>query len=266
MNRLSIDGSLVHAGLIAACVVAGIIYFGVALTAELLLAWTVLTAWPVLKRGLPRLPGSLTVWACAWLICLGAIAWHTEVPYTSWFYFWTLAGLPLSILVWQLQSDPDRVWAWLRQGCGWGRPCSPVGELRRWQAVRNAGAWPLVDPNAYAGAINLFWFALAARFLSVDTRGTATLDRGLDDGDFHAAVDGVLRRGLKGRDAVLGCSVFRSCFGSREAPRASGAGRCFCLPAESRALAWWCSCPPASLSAIRPRRSAARTNLSTRAC
>ena len=142
MNRLSIDGSLVHAGLIAACVVAGIIYFGVALTAELLLAWTVLTAWPVLQRGLPRLPGGLTAWACAWLICLGAIAWHTEVPYTSWFYFWTLAGLPLSILVWQLQSDPDRVWAWLRQGIWLGAAVFASWGIAQVASGEHRGAWP----------------------------------------------------------------------------------------------------------------------------
>ena len=170
MDRLSFDRSFTTASLITLSVMAGMYYFGVALTGELLLVWTALAAWPLLRQGMPTLPGSVPIWAFAWLGCLALVAWHTAIPYASWFVFWTLAGLPLGILVWQLQAEPDRVWGWLRLflwvGAAifalWG-----VGQIIAGTDARAHG--PLVDPNGYAGAINLFWFALAARFLTVES-------------------------------------------------------------------------------------------------
>ena len=170
MRSSSPDRSLIDAGLITLSVVAGFFYFGMAWTGGLLLAWAALAVWPLLKQGLPRLPGSVPIWAFAWLGCLILVAWHSTIPYAGWFNFWTLAGLPLGTLVWQLQSDPDRVWAWLRPGLWVGAAIFAlwgVGQVVTGTAVRAHG--PLADPNGYAGAINLFWFALAARFLTVDS-------------------------------------------------------------------------------------------------
>ena len=170
------DPNLIHAFVISLSIVAGVNYFGVSWTGTFLLAWAILACWPKLKQGIPWVSGSLPAWALTWLIWLVMLVWVSHTPYSSWFYFWTLSGLPIALLAWQLLDQPDMVWALLRKGLWLGAAVFSL--LGTWQVlggevVRAHG--PMADPNAYAAALNLLWFPLAARFLSVDWQETSRL-------------------------------------------------------------------------------------------
>jgi O-antigen ligase len=173
--HLKFNTALMHTSVIIITTLMGINYFGVAMTGGALLFWATLAFWPKLKPGIPYLPGKLTAWAFAWLIWLVILVWISNTPYISWFYFWTLAGLPIALLAWQALDQPDAVWAWLRKALwlgavvfsGWGIWQVLNGEIR--------AHGPLIDPNAYAGALNLLWFPLAAHFMALDFRQSSRL-------------------------------------------------------------------------------------------
>lgn len=176
LATIKLDINLLHAGVISLAILAGINYFGVSLTGAALLSWASLAYWPKLKQGIPHLPGWLPAWALAWLIWLVVLVWISGTPYSSWFFFWTLSGLPIALLAWQALDQPDTVWGWLRKGLWLGATVfsvSGIWQVASSEAVRAHG--PLIDPNAYAGALNLLWFPLAARFMAVDLRQTSHL-------------------------------------------------------------------------------------------
>jgi O-antigen ligase len=170
--------NLAYACLISLAILAGINYFGVAMTGSILLIWATLAYWPKLKQGIPYFPGTLTTWAMTWLIWLVILVWISKTPYSSWFYFWTLSGLPIALLTWQTLEQPDAIWIWLRKVLWLGAAVlsiSGILQVTSNETLRAHG--PLIDPNAYAATLNLLWFPLAARFLAIDLRLTSRLSR-----------------------------------------------------------------------------------------
>ncbi len=170
------DLNLLQACVIGFSILAGINYPGVSLTGVLLLTMSILAYWPKLTQGMPCLSGSLPAWALTWLIWLVVLVWISNTPYSSWFYFWTLSGLPISFLAWQALDQPDAVWALLRKGLWLGAALFSISGI--WQVLSSEVArahGPVIDPNAYAGVLNLLWFPLAARFLAVDLREISRL-------------------------------------------------------------------------------------------
>jgi O-antigen ligase len=171
LTRIRPDQKYLHVSLIGLAILVGINYFNIALTGAILLALASLTLWPKLQQGLPIPQGALSRWALVWLLWLIVLVWISPTPYTSWFYFWTLAGLPVALLSWQLIDQPDELWPKLRTAlwvgatifAGWG-----LWQVIGQNALRAHG--PLIDPNAYAAVINLLWFPLAARLLTLDWR------------------------------------------------------------------------------------------------
>lgn len=155
--------------LVGLATVAGINYFGVGLTGLALLLWAVWAVWPSLGRGMPVVTGALPVVAVVWLAWLVALVWLSDTPYLSWFYCWTLAGLPIALLIWQFVQAPDQVWRWIRRGLWVGAvilSAQGVWQVLWGEAARAHG--PLIDPNAYAGTLNLVFFPLAACFFARD--------------------------------------------------------------------------------------------------
>lgn len=162
---------------------AGINYFGVGWTALVLLAWAVYAIWPRLGGGLPVVTGALPAVAGLWLGWLIALVWISDTPYLSWFYAWTLAGLPIALLVWQFVQTPDVAWRWIRRGLWAGVTIGAAQGV--WQVLMGGeprAHGPLIDPNAYAGALNLVFFPLAAWFFARDrsrgSRWAASLQAG----------------------------------------------------------------------------------------
>src|SRR5512143_2403911 len=102
----------VHAVFAGLAILAGINYFGVGWTGLALLAWAVWTIWPSLKDGVPLVLGALPAVAALWLAWLVMLVWLSDTPYLSGFYCWTLAGLPIALLVWQFVRAPDEAWPW----------------------------------------------------------------------------------------------------------------------------------------------------------
>lgn len=166
--------ALVHAAFAGLAILAGITYFGVALTGLVLLVWAAWTIGSLLNHGMPVVTGALPVVATVWLAWLIVLVWISDTPYLSWFYCWTLAGLPIALLVWQFVRAPDEAWGWIRRGLWTGAAIGSaqgVWQVLAGEAARAHGA--LVDPNAYAGALNLVFFPLAAWFFARDwSRGS----------------------------------------------------------------------------------------------
>lgn len=160
---------LVHVVLIGLAIMAGISYFGVSWTGLVLLTWATWAVWPVLRRGFPVAVGALPVTASIWLVWLIALVWLSGTPYLSWFYAWTLAGFPIALLGWQFVKSPDGVWKWIARGL-WGG--AAIGAAQGiWQVVSGESVrahGPLIDPNAYASALNLVFFPLAASWFAGD--------------------------------------------------------------------------------------------------
>lgn len=159
----------VHAALAGLSILAGINYFGVGWTGLILLVWVTWTVWPNLKKGVPVVTGALPAMAAVWLAWLVALVWISDTPYLSWFYFWSLAGLPITLLIWQFIQVPDETWRWIRHGLWGGAAIMSVQGV--WQVLSGEAArahGPLVDPNAYAGTLNVLFFPLAAWFFARD--------------------------------------------------------------------------------------------------
>ncbi|MCA1977735.1 MAG: O-antigen ligase family protein [Thiobacillus sp.] len=158
-----------QAAMIGLAILAGIDYYAVAWTALILLAWVAWVVWPRLASGVPFVHGYLPAVAGFWLVWLVAHVWISDTPYLSWFYAWTLAGLPIALLAWQFVREPEGTWRWIERGLWAGATIGAIQgiwQIASGESVRAHG--PLVDPNAYAGALNLIFFPLAAAFLARD--------------------------------------------------------------------------------------------------
>ncbi|OFC29957.1 O-antigen ligase family protein [Acidithiobacillus caldus] len=151
-----------------------------ALSSTLLLLWGAITLWPRLREGLPWPKGFLPIFMLLWLFWYWLTLFWSHVPYSSWFYFWTLGSVPLGFLFWVLQSDRDiqSAWpwfwrgviasTWILAGIALWQYYTLLAEGANWAGLRPRG--PLLDTNSFSAWMNLFFFPLTARFFIVDGR------------------------------------------------------------------------------------------------
>ena len=148
-------------------IASSFVYEGAVLTGMLLLGWFGLALCAQAKSPYwDRYPLSILMLIyLAWLL---VVAWASSSPDTTLLYAWILAGLPVSYLAWSATPDANRIWLALR-------PVLLVAGLLLavwgiWQVMSHQGegqaVGPLVDKNAYAALINLFWFPTAFYFVS----------------------------------------------------------------------------------------------------
>ena len=160
---------------IVAAVGSGFVFIGTALTGLLLLVWVGLALRQASITGhWIRYP--LSGWMLAYLAWLGGATWLSSIPQISWLTAWLLAGLPVAYLAWGMTPNPDRIWGALRTVFLLAGPGFAAWGL--WQVVTGYGngqpVGPLVDKNAFAALMNLFWFVASARFIGkVSDRGAS---------------------------------------------------------------------------------------------
>lgn len=151
---------------IAAAVSSGFVFTGTALTGLLLLAWAALGLRQTFITGLwVRYP--LGGWMLTYMVWLGFTVWWSTVPYTSWLTAWVLAGLPIAYFAWGMGPNPDKTWNALRTALLLAGPAFALWGLG--QVVTGYGngqpVGPLVDKNAFAALMNLFWFMASVHFI-----------------------------------------------------------------------------------------------------
>ncbi|MDD5375560.1 O-antigen ligase family protein [Acidithiobacillus sp.] len=158
-----------------------------------LLAWGVWVLWPRLRAGLPWPKGFLPVFMPLWFLWFGVTLFWSGVPYSSWFYFWTLGSLPLAFSIWVAMPDAiqERAWkwfwwgavgsAWVLSGMALWQYFTWLGQGIGWAGLRPNG--PLMDTNSFAAWLNLLFFPLLAVYFNRDARRSVQLfDRQIDLG------------------------------------------------------------------------------------
>ncbi|OCX69302.1 polymerase [Acidithiobacillus thiooxidans] len=145
-----------------------------------LLAWGVWVWWPRLRAGLPWPKGFLPVFMPLWFLWFGVTLFWSGVPYSSWFYFWTLGSLPLAFSIWVTMPDAvqERAWKWFWRGAvvsAW-----VLSGMALWQTysgmqhgvdsfvLRSLG--PLMDTNSFAAWLNLLFFPIVAVYFVRDSK------------------------------------------------------------------------------------------------
>ncbi|WP_312283614.1 O-antigen ligase family protein, partial [Candidatus Igneacidithiobacillus taiwanensis] len=156
-----------------------------ALSSALLLLFGITAAWSRLRGGLLWPRGFLPIFMVLWLLWFWLTLFWSHVPYSSWFYFWTLGAVPLSFLGWIMMSNMERakVWPWFWAGIiisawvlstiGLGQYYQLLGQGTGWQGLRPQG--PLLDCNSYSAWMNLLFFPLVGRFLYLDAQRSVIL-------------------------------------------------------------------------------------------
>lgn len=152
--------------LVIAVICSGFLFTGTALTALLLLVWTVLVMRQTFMAGRwTRYP--LSGWMLVYLVWLVVTAWWSDIPGVSWLAAWVLACLPLSYLAWGMTPNSDTVWAGIRTALLLAGPALALWGL--WQVVTGYGfgypVGPLLDKNAFAALMNVFWFVSCVHFM-----------------------------------------------------------------------------------------------------
>lgn len=152
--------------LIVAAVGSGFVFIGNALTALLLFAWSALALRQMVLTGAWR-RYALSNWMLAYLGWLGIAVWWSTTPNTSWLTAWMLAGLPMAYLAWGMTPNPARIWNALRTTLLLAGPAFALWGLG--QVITGYGngqpVGPLVDKNAFAALMNLFWFMASVHFI-----------------------------------------------------------------------------------------------------
>lgn len=169
--------------LLVAALGSGFVFIGGALTGMLLFVWAALELRLVLISGRwVRFP--LSSWMLGFLGWLGVAIFWSRIPNASWLTAWVLAGLPIVYLAWGMTSKPDSLWGALRPVLLLSGPSLALWGLG--QVVTGYGngqpVGPLVDKNAFAALMNLFWF-MASVHLAGKIR-----DRGLHWGMIPAVL------------------------------------------------------------------------------
>ncbi|MBU2806134.1 O-antigen ligase family protein [Acidithiobacillus ferridurans] len=144
----------------------------------ILLLWGAFGLWPRIRAGFPWPRGFLPLFMLAWLVWFWLTLFWSHVPYSSWFYFWTLGSLPLAFLIGSLLQPVEAhlAWQWFWRGIlltSWVlvgiafweyfhgiATDQPIGNLR----VQGT----LLDTNSFAAWMNLIWFVLLGRFLYLE--------------------------------------------------------------------------------------------------
>lgn len=152
--------------LIVAAVGSGFVFIGNAMTALLLFALSALALRQMVLSGAwRRYP--LSNWMLVYLAWLCIAVWWSVTPNTSWLTAWMLAGLPLAYLAWGMTPNPDRIWNVLRTTLLLAGPAFALWGLG--QVITGYGngqpVGPLVDKNAFAALMNLFWFMASVHFI-----------------------------------------------------------------------------------------------------
>lgn len=102
-----------------------------------------------------------------WLAWLSVVVWLSRAHNVSWLTSWVLAGLPISYLAWGIAPDSARIWRTLRTVLLFAGPVFALWGLG--QVVTGYGngqpVGPLVDKNAFAALMNLFWFTASVYFI-----------------------------------------------------------------------------------------------------
>lgn len=153
--------------IIIAAVGSGFVFIGTALTALLLFAWSALALRQMVLTGAwRRYP--LSNWMLVYLAWLGIAVWWSATPNTSWLTAWMLAGLPMAYLAWGLTPNPDKLWNTLRTVFLLAGPALALWGLGQVMTGYGYGypVGPLVDKNAFAALMNLFWFMASIHFIS----------------------------------------------------------------------------------------------------
>ena len=144
----------------------------------LLLAWGCVVLWSRLRAGLPWPKGYLPTFMLLWLLWFWLTLFWSDVPYSSWFYFWTLGSLLLGFLFWALMPEDDmqKVWPWFWRGIllstwvlialAFWNYFSGLTQDQSGFLLRVTG--PLLDTNSFAAWMNLLWFSILGRFLYLD--------------------------------------------------------------------------------------------------
>lgn len=145
---------------------AGFIFTGAAFTGLMLFAWVTLSLRQAFLTGAwVRYP--LSNWMLTYLAWLGIAVWWSATPNVSWLTAWILAGLPIAYLAWGMTPNPDKLWNALRTVFLLAGPALALWGLG--QVVTDYGylhpVGPLVDSNAFAALMNLFWFSASVHFI-----------------------------------------------------------------------------------------------------
>ncbi|MEY2340587.1 O-antigen ligase family protein [Acidithiobacillus sp. IBUN Pt1247-S3] len=156
-----------------------------------LLLWGGIGLWPRTRAGFPWPRGFLPVFMLVWLVWFWLTLFWSHVPYSSWFYFWTLGSLPLAFLIGALMQPEEArcAWPWFWRGVlasawilasiGLWQYYQLLGAGAGWQGLRPQG--PLLDCNSYAAWMNLLFFPLVAVwFLRERQRKVGLFDRQMD--------------------------------------------------------------------------------------
>lgn len=152
--------------LIIATIASGFVFIGAALTGLLLLMWVAFAMrQSFVSRSWTLYP--LSRWMLAYLAWLAVVVWASAAPNVSWLTSWVLAGLPLAYLAWGMIPNPTKIWNALRATLLLAGPAFALWGL--WQVMTGYGSGqpvgPLVDKNAFAALMNLFWFMSSVHFI-----------------------------------------------------------------------------------------------------
>ncbi|WP_324779253.1 O-antigen ligase family protein [Thiobacillus sedimenti] len=171
--RLKLPTDPIYVILIGATVASGFVFVGAALTGLLLLIWVAL----VLRRTFacgrwPVYP--MSVWMLVYLAWLAVVTVSSAAANVSWLTSWVLAGLPIAYLAWGITRNSTKIWNALRVVLLLTGPVFALWGLG--QVISGFGngqpIGPLVDKNAFAALLNLFWFMGSAHFIGrVSDRG-----------------------------------------------------------------------------------------------
>lgn len=157
---------MIYLALVPAVICSGFVFTGTALTALLLLVWTVLAIRQTFMAGhWTRYP--LSGWMFVYAVWLVIVAWWSDIPRISWLAAWVLACLPLSYLAWGMTPNSDKIWSAMRTVLLLAGPVLALWGL--WQVVTGYGfgypVGPLLDKNAFAALMNVFWFVSCVYFM-----------------------------------------------------------------------------------------------------
>lgn len=166
MSLKTIPG-VIFVGLIIATVGSGFVFAGAALTGVLLFTWATLgLCWAFSMGHWIRYP--LSGWMLAYLVWLWVVPSWSVIPHVSWLAAWVLMGLPLAYCAWGMTPEPDKVWRSVRMALLLAGPVFALWGVG--QVVTGYGhgqpVGPLVDKNAFAALMNLFWFMASVRFIA----------------------------------------------------------------------------------------------------
>jgi O-antigen ligase len=153
--------------LIIGSIVSGFIYTAVAMTGLLTLIWFVISIIKSNRNGV-ILSYALSYLMVLYLIWLVTVTLLSYTPNTSLLTMWTLAGLPIAYLAWSITSNAEALWFRLRTTLWLGGVFLALWAI--WQVNKHVGygdaVGPLIDRNAFAALMNVFWFPAAYLFLA----------------------------------------------------------------------------------------------------